>query len=264
VQLFTKSSNQWRAKPLSQAEIAQFRQALRQSGLHHPTAHDSYLINLAAPQPDLFHKSVEALIVEMERAEALGLEYLVLHPGAHTGSGEAVGITRVAEGLNLALQRCPGLRVQLLLENTAGQGSSLGYRFEHLRDIRQQLHEPERVAYCLDTCHAFAAGYDLRTPSAVEKTLSEFDRVLGLPLLKVFHLNDSVKPLGSRVDRHAAIGQGQIGPTAFRLLVQDPRFAEHPMIIETPKEDEQGRPMDPVNLALLRSFLPNSPTPRQR
>jgi len=264
LQLFTKSTNQWRARPLSPAEIAQFRQALEQAGLHHPTAHDSYLINLATPEPDLFARSVDALIVEMERAEALGLEYLVLHPGAHTGSGEAEGIARVAEGLNRALRSCPGFHLQLLLENTAGQGSNLGYRFEHLREIRQRLHQPERVAFCLDTCHAFAAGYDLRTPSALTQTLSEFDEILGLSHLKVFHLNDSVKPLGSRVDRHAAIGQGQIGPTAFRLLVQDPRFAEHPMIIETPKEDETGRPMDPVNLALLRSFLRNPSAPRHR
>jgi deoxyribonuclease-4 len=264
VQLFTKSSNQWRAKPLTPAEIAQFRQALEQAGLRYPTAHDSYLINLAAPEEELFRKSVEALIVEMERAEALGLDYLVLHPGAHTGSGEAFGMARVAEGLNLALKRCRGFRLQLLLENTAGQGSNLGYRFEHLREIRARLHEPERVAFCLDTCHAFAAGYDLRTAAALEQTLAEFDRVLGLPLLKVFHLNDSAKPLGSRVDRHAGIGQGQIGAEAFRLLVQDPRFAEHPMILETPKEDEQGRPMDPVNLARLRSFLQDAPTRRRR
>lgn len=263
VQLFTKSSNQWRAKPLTPAEIAQFRQALEQSGLRYPSAHDSYLINLAAPEEELFRKSVEALIVEMERAEALGLDYLVLHPGAHTGSGEAFGIVRVAEGLNLALERCRGFRLQLLLENTAGQGSSLGYRFEHLREIRARLHEPERVACCLDTCHAFAAGYDLRTPAAWKRTLTEFDRVLGLHLLKVFHLNDSAKPLGSRVDRHAGIGQGQIGLEAFRRLVQDPRFAEHPMILETPKEDEQGRPMDPVNLALLRSFLRDAPAHRR-
>ncbi|MCS7020441.1 MAG: deoxyribonuclease IV [Gemmataceae bacterium] len=260
VQLFTKSSNQWRARPLSEDEIASFRQAVQRAGLHFPTAHDSYLINLAAADDALFHKSVEAFVVELERAEALGLSYLVTHPGSHTGSGETAGIQRVAQGLNLALRRCRGFRVQVLLENTAGQGSTLGYRFEQLQAIRQRLTEPERVAYCFDTCHAFAAGYDLRTTDSLNQTLQEFDTVLGLDLLKVFHLNDSVRPLGSRVDRHAALGQGHIGTEAFRCLVQDPRFAAHPMILETPKEDSQGRPMDPVNLALLRSFLKSSPS----
>lgn len=260
VQLFTKSSNQWRARPLSGEEITKFREALQQAGLHGPTAHDSYLINLAAPDDELFRRSVDAFVVELERAEALGLSYLVTHPGAHTGSGEATGIDRIAEGLNEALRRCRGFHVQVLLENTAGQGSTLGYRFEQLQAIRQRLREPERIAFCFDTCHAFAAGYDLRTEATLRQTLEQFDMLLGLSLLKLFHLNDSARPLGSQVDRHAHLGQGYIGSDAFRLLVQDDRFAKHPMILETPKEDAQGRPMDPVNLALLRSFRTSSAT----
>jgi deoxyribonuclease-4 len=254
VQLFTKNSNQWQSRPLPSSEISQFRQAVKQAGLRYPTAHDSYLINLAAPSPELFHRSINAFVTELERAESLGLSYLVTHPGAHTGSGEAAGIERIAEGLNEALRRCKGFRVRVLLENTAGQGSALGYRFEQLQAIRQRLHEPERTGFCFDTCHAFAAGYDLRTAATLRETLEHFDAILGLELLKVFHLNDSVRPLGSRVDRHAHLGQGQIGLEAFRLLVQDRRFAEHPMILETPKEDAQGQPMDPVNLDILRQF----------
>jgi deoxyribonuclease-4 len=255
VQLFTKNANQWSAKPLAEGDIAAFRSAVRKARLKYPTAHDSYLINLAAPGDELFSKSVEAFTDELTRAEQLGLSYLVTHPGAHVGSGEAAGLNRVTQGLDEALRRTAGFKVKVLLENTAGQGSCLGHRFEHLARLLADSAAPDRMAVCFDTCHAFAAGYDLSTVEGYDATFDEFRKVVGLRRLKLFHVNDSLKPLGSRVDRHAAIGQGMIGEGAFRRLVNDPRFARLPMILETPKEDAFGRPMDPVNLAILRSLV---------
>jgi deoxyribonuclease-4 len=255
VQLFTRNASRWAAKPLAADEITAFRTAVRTAGLQFPTAHDSYLINLAAPGDELWHRSIAAFVDELERAEALGLSYLVTHPGAHVGCGEEAGLARAAAGLDAALDRCPGFRVRVLLETTAGMGTCLGHRFEHLARILERVREPERYDVCLDTCHVFAAGYDLSTDDGYESTFAGFDRVVGLPRLKLFHLNDSMKGVGSRVDRHAGIGLGQIGEPAFRRLVNDPRFVGRPMILETPKEDDDGEPMDPVNLGKLRSFL---------
>jgi deoxyribonuclease IV len=254
VQLFTKNASQWAAKPLTDAEVAAFRAALRDSDLRFPTAHDSYLINLAAPGDELFEKSVAALVTELDRAEQLGLSYVVTHPGAHVGGGEDAGLARIVTGLDAALRRCPGYNVKVLLETTAGQGTTLGHRFEHLARILAGVAEPERYDVCLDTCHVFAAGYDLSTDAGYDATFDEFDRVIGLARIKLFHVNDSVKPLGSRVDRHAGLGLGAIGDLAFRRLVTDPRFGDVPMILETPKEDADGKAMDPVNLAKLRRF----------
>ena len=254
-QLFTKSAAQWAARPLTPEDVRLFRAAVTHSKATSVTAHDSYLINLAAKDDALFAKSVEAFAVEVERAEALGLAYLVMHPGAHVGHGEDYGLTRVVEGLDAALARGPGYAVRVLVEATAGQGTTLGWRFEHLAAILGNVARPERLGVCLDTCHVFAAGYDLRTPEAYAATMAEFDAVVGLDRVKVFHVNDSVKPLGSRVDRHAGLGLGHIGEAAFRCLVTDPRLAKVPMILETPKEDGDGNPMDPVNLAKLRGYL---------
>jgi deoxyribonuclease-4 len=255
VQLFTKNSNQWSARPIADDEAKAFKAAVRKARLKHPTAHDSYLINLAAPGKELFAKSVAAFVDELTRAEQLGLSYLVTHPGAHVGSGEDAGLRRVTEGLDEALRRTAGFKVKVLLENTAGQGTCLGHRFEHLARLIADSADPGRLAVCFDTCHAFAAGYDLSTQEGYDATFAEFARVVGLRKLKVFHVNDSAKPLGSRVDRHAGIGLGRIGEAAFRRLANDPRFAKHPMILETPKEDAAGRPMDPVNLGKLRGFV---------
>lgn len=254
VQLFTKNASQWAARPLTDAEVAAFRGALGDSDLRFPTAHDAYLINLAAPGDELFAKSVAAFVTELTRAEQLGLSYVVTHPGAHVGSGEDVGLARIVSGLDEALRQCPGYAVKVLLETTAGQGTTLGHRFEHLAHILARVAEPERYGVCLDTCHVFAAGYDLSTDAGYDATFDEFDRVVGLARIKVFHVNDSVKPLGCRVDRHAGIGLGAMGDLAFRRLVADPRFGDVPMILETPKEDANGQPMDPVNLAKLRRF----------
>ncbi|MCU0704425.1 MAG: deoxyribonuclease IV [Fimbriiglobus sp.] len=254
LQLFTKNTAQWAAPPLKPDDVRAFRTEATAAKLVHLTAHDSYLINLAAPGDELFQKSINAFVIEMERAEELGLEYLVTHPGAHVGSGEEEGLKRVVKGLDETARRTRGLTPLILLETTAGQGSCLGYRFEHLAYLLEHVAEPERFAVCFDTCHVFAGGYDLRTAAATKKTLAEFDTVIGLDRLKLFHLNDSVKGLGSRVDRHAAIGEGEIGEAAFRFISTDRRFAGTPMILETPKHDSEGNELDPVNLGRLRAF----------
>lgn len=255
LQIFTKNSNQWAAKTLSPTEIAEFRKLLRKSKLRFATAHDSYLINLASPDPMLWRKSVEAFIDELIRAESLGLKYLVTHLGAHVGSGEEAGIASVARAINEVHSRCPDFRVKILLELTAGQGSSLGHRFEHLAEIIKQIDERRRVGVCFDTCHVVAAGYPLFPRSDYEATMREFDRVIGLRRLKLFHLNDSKKPCGSRVDRHEHIGKGCLGLEPFRYIVNDPRFEKTPMILETPKHDSNGNEMDPINLATLRGLV---------
>ena len=252
LQLFTKNAAQWNAPPLKADDVAAFRTEAAAANLTHLTAHDSYLINLAAPGSELFDKSVNAFAVEVERAEQLGLAYLVTHPGAHVGSGEDEGLARVIAGLNETARRTRGANVTILLETTAGQGTCLGWRFEHLARLLDGVSEPERFAVCLDTCHVFAAGYDLRTAAATKATLQEFDSLVGLSRLRLFHLNDSVKGLGCRVDRHAGIGLGEIGEAAFKHIAR--HFPEVPMILETPKEDADGNEMDPANLAKVRGY----------
>lgn len=258
VQLFTKNSNQWQGKTLTDADVRLFHDTLRSSGLRYPTAHDSYLINLASPDTDLNRRSLDAFVDEVERAETLGLSYLVTHPGTATDGDEAAGLKRVAKALDRVHKRCAGYKVMVLLETTAGQGKSLGYRFEHLGRLLELVKEPERLGVCLDTCHVFAAGYALAPAQEYAATMDRLERAIGRDRLKAFHLNDSLKPLGSRVDRHAAIGKGHLGLEPFRLLVNDPRFRAHPMILETPKEDDEGAEMDPVNLRVLRELLSTS------
>lgn len=255
VQLFTKSSNQWAAKELLPDDVNLFRQTLRQSRLRFPMGHDCYLINLASPDKKLYRKSIDAFTIELERAEWLGLRYLVTHPGAPLDAGEEFGLARVAAALDEVHERCPDFRVKILLETTAGQGSTLGHRFEHLARIIELVKEPKRLGVCFDTCHVFAAGYPLWPPANYDATIREFHRVIGLGRLRAFHINDSLKPQGSRVDRHAHIGKGEIGLEPFRLLVNDPRFRNRPMVLETPKEGPDGEDMDPVNLATLRSLV---------
>jgi len=255
VQLFTKSCQQWKARELTAEEISTFRRTFRKSGVRLAMAHDCYLINLASPQKELYRQSVEAFIVEYERAEQLGLRYLVTHPGSHIDSGEDAGLSRVAKALDEVHGRCPRYRVQVLLEVTAGQGSNLGHRFEHLAKILSLVKEPNRLGVCLDTCHVFAAGYALSPRQEYQATMQAFDRTIGLKRLRAFHLNDSQKPLDSRVDRHAHIGRGCLGLEPFRLLVNDPRFRRHPMVLETPKEETPEGDMDVVNLKVLRSLL---------
>jgi deoxyribonuclease IV len=251
----TKNANQWNARDLSDDDVRTFRRLLRETRLRFPMAHDSYLINLASPDEPLYRRSIESFIVELQRAERLGIRYLVTHPGAHVDAGEEAGLARVATALDEVHSRCPGFRCQVLLETTAGQGTTLGHRFEHLARILTQVAHPERLGVCLDTCHVFAAGYALAPESEYRATMGAFDRMIGLRRLRAFHVNDSLKPLGSRVDRHAHIGKGHLGLEPFRLLVNDSRFRTRPMLLETPKEGDDGADMDDVNLGVLRGLV---------
>jgi deoxyribonuclease-4 len=259
VQLFTKNANQWNARDLTDDEVRLFRQTLRQTRLRFPMAHDSYLINLASPQETLYRRSIEAFLVELHRAEQLGLRYLIAHPGAFIDSDEKTGLGRVAGALDEVHARCPGFRVRILLETTAGQGTTLGHRFEHLAEIFARVADPKRLGVCFDTCHVFAAGYPLAPVTEYRATMRHFERVLGLHRLRAFHLNDSLKPLGSRVDRHAHLGRGHLGLEPFRLLVNDRRFRTRPMVLETPKEEATEGDMDTVNLRLLRDLADDNP-----
>jgi deoxyribonuclease IV len=254
VQLFSKNANQWNAPELTEEQVALFRKTLQETKLRFPIVHDSYLINLASPDDAHYRRSVEAFLVEMQRAERIGAAYLVMHPGAHLGTGEEQGLRRVAQALDEVHRRAEGYQLMVLLETTAGQGTTLGHRFEHLGRILELVERPDRLGVCLDTCHVFAAGYALAPVSAYRATLAEFDRLIGLERLKAFHLNDSLKPQGSRVDRHAHIGRGYLGMEPFRLLVNDRRFRDLPMVLETPKEEGDNDDMDAVNLAVLREL----------
>jgi deoxyribonuclease-4 len=252
VQIFLKSSNQWKGKILTDEDRRLYLDAQKKSGIEPVVAHNSYLINLASPDPALNQKSIEAFVEEMRRANFLGVPCVILHPGSHMGAGAEAGIALLAAALNHALVRVPP-PVRILLENTAGQGNSLGSRFEELAAILAGVRESARVGVCLDTCHAFAAGYDIRTPEGYRKTMREFDRLIGIERLAVFHVNDSRKGLGSRVDRHAHIGKGFIGLEGFRCLVNDRRFAKIPKILETPKGPDLKE--DRMNLATLRGLV---------
>ncbi len=254
MQIFTKNNNQWRAAPLTERAIRANKTNRQRTGIDPILAHDSYLINLASPDKDLHRKSLEALRIEVARAAVLEIPYLIIHPGAHLESGEAEGITRVVVALDTVLEDPQASRVMICLETTAGQGSSLGYRFEHLAAIREGVTRRERVGICVDTCHIFAAGYEIRDQRGYENTLRQLDGVVGLDHVTCIHLNDSQRDLGSRVDRHAHIGRGQIGLEGFRLLVNDPRLQHIPMILETPKGEDPVA-ADRRNLAVLRSLV---------
>ena len=264
VQIFTKNNNQWAGKPLTTEQTTLFRQKLAEFKLQLPMAHDAYLINLASPDQALYRRSLDAFVHEVERAEALGLTYLVTHPGTPTDGDREAGLRRVALALDETHRRCPKCRVMVLLETTAGQGNSVGHRFEDLACILDSVKNPDRLGVCLDTCHVFAAGYPLSPFRSYEATMAEFDRLIGLEKLRAFHLNDSRKPLGSRVDRHAHIGQGCLGLEPFRLLLNDPRFRGHPMVLETPKEGPNDEDMDPVNLTTLRELQNGVKAPKRR
>ena len=255
VQVFTKNASQWKGKPLTQEDIDNFRRAAKKAELKHNLSHNSYLINLASPDDELFAKSIEAFVDEMERAEQLELDYLVAHPGAHVKTGEEAGIKRIAQGLDEIQRRCTDFKVMILLEITAGQGSTLGYKFDHMGQIFKQTKHADKLGICFDTCHAFAAGYPLFPKVDYDATWQEFDTLIGINKLKAFHLNDSKKGLGSRVDRHEHIGKGALGLEPFRLILNDPRFANLPMVLETPKEEGDNHDMDGVNLTALRDLL---------
>jgi deoxyribonuclease-4 len=234
IQIFTRNQMQWRSRPLEDAECGAFREALARSGVRVALAHGSYLVNLASPVSDFLTRSRECFRAEMERCHALGIPYLVFHPGAHMGRGDTAGLAALAESLDWLLQRTEGLAVTPLIEVTAGQGSSLGHRFEHLAEVFDRVRAPDRLGVCLDTCHLYAAGYDIATAQGYERTLSAFHHIVGLPKLKAVHLNDSKKGLGSRVDRHARAGEGVLGLEAFRRIVNDRRFRGIPLVVESP------------------------------
>ena len=255
VQLFTKNNNRWNAPPLSDEHAGAFRRALRQTGIISPVAHTSYLINLASPDDGLWEKSIDAMTVEVQRCELLEIGDLVLHPGAHMGEGEEAGLSRVARALDEVHRRTEGSDVVIDLETTAGQGTCLGHRFEHLGAIYDRVGRPERLGVCVDTCHIFAAGYPLDTLAEYDETIDRLDRSIGLDRVRVWHLNDSCRDCGSRVDRHAGIGAGRMGLEPFRHLVNDPRFRELPMILETPKGTEDGEDLDARNARILRQLI---------
>lgn len=251
IQVFTRNQMQWTARALSAKEIAEFRRGLLDYRIKMVVAHDSYLINLGSPNGEILKKSLGAFADEVERCEQLGIPYLVFHPGSHVGSGETAGLKRIAKSINEVLKRKKGYVTQVLLETTAGQGSNLGYRFEQLAEILAWVKDQRRVGICVDTCHIFAAGYDLRTGPAYEASIQELDEKIGLKRVRAFHLNDSKKGLGSRVDRHENIGKGELGLEPFRLLLNDLRFAAIPMLLETPGGDDAYR----RDLKTLRSLI---------
>lgn len=253
IQIFNKSNNQWHAKPLKTEEIESFKNNRERTGIEPVVAHDSYLINLASPDEGLLKKSREAFLIEMERCEILEIPYLVMHPGSHVGSGVETGLARIAESLNWLHDQTSGYRLQVLLETTAGQGTNLGFNFEQLSTIIKKVAAQERLGVCLDTCHVFAAGYDIGSEQGYADTWKQFEDVLGLDRLKVIHLNDAKKDLGSRVDRHEHIGAGAIGLEGFRRLVNDERLTHIPMILETPKGTDYAE--DKENLAVLRGLI---------
>jgi deoxyribonuclease-4 len=267
MQIFTKSTGQWRARELPDDEVAAFRRRLDETGIHPVVAHNSYLINVAAAAPVLRAQSIAALGEELDRAETLGLQALVMHPGSYTTGSESQGLELIARAIDGLLRARPRMKAMILLEHTAGQGTNLGHRFEHLTTILEHLGGTPRVGVCLDTCHLLAAGYDLCSEAGYAATFQEFDRVVGLGRIRVFHLNDSKRPCGSRVDRHEHIGKGCLGLAPFRRLLNDARFRGLPMLLETPKLDtpesrrkSDADPWDLRNLRTLRRLLPAAAT----
>lgn len=250
VQVFTSSPQMWKAKAVTDEMVAEFEKAKSETGIGSVVSHDSYLINLCAPDEAKREQSVQGLMGEIGRCSKYGIPYVVSHMGAHVGQGEECGLGGVAESLTRILDGTPD-SVTLLMETTAGQGSCLNHRFEHLAYLLESQKGHRRLGVCLDTCHVFAAGYDIRTEEAYGSTFEAFDRIVGLSNLRAIHCNDSKKALGKRVDRHEHIGEGEIGETAFRLLVNDPRFTDVPILLETPEAPESHE----RNLAKLRSLI---------
>lgn len=253
IQIFTQNSNQWKGKAVSPADAQLFRDKLAASGISHVVSHDIYLINLAAAPGEVKDKSLIAFKEEMQRCAALGIEKIVMHPGSHTGDGEEVGIRRICEAFDQLFGEVPQFTGKVLLENTAGQGTNLGYRFDHLKAIMEGSSYSTRFGVCFDTCHAFASGYPIADRDGYRRTFDDFDSSLGIDKLMAFHLNDSKKGLGCKVDRHEHIGAGALGLEPFRFILNDPHFKLVPKFIETPKGDADE--MDAVNLKLLRSLV---------
>ncbi|MBS3944383.1 MAG: deoxyribonuclease IV [Melioribacter sp.] len=250
MQIFTKNNNQYFARDLTEEEITSFKEKLSNSNIKFVVSHDSYLINLCAKDPDGLSKSRQAFIKELERCEQLGIPHLNFHPGAHTGQGEEDGIKKIAESLNYSHQKTSGYKTKSMLEATAGQGTTLGYKFEQLRKIIDLVDEPDRMTVCIDTAHIWAAGYNIRDPKEYKKVIKEFDDIIGLDRLKCIHMNDSKKELGSRVDRHDHIGKGFIGLEGFTNIMNDKKLEKVPKILETPKEKDQKEDVENIKVLL--------------
>jgi deoxyribonuclease-4 len=252
MQIFVKNNMQWFARPLSREEIRAFLQHVQRGELMSVFGHANYLINLAATNPQFRENSIRALAQELVRADQLELPFLVVHPGAHLGAGEAAGLETIVESIDVVLAALRKIKTRIALETTAGQGSCIGHRFEHLAQIIQNVREPERLCVCVDTAHLFAAGYDISNESSLRKIFREFDRLIGRDRLVAIHLNDSKTACGSRVDRHEHIGKGRIGLDAFRFIMRDRRFSKIPKVLETPKGKDLRE--DVENLRRLRAL----------
>jgi len=254
LQIFTKNANTWREKQILEKEIDDFDRTREKTNIRFIAAHTPYLINLAGRDPEIRKKSKAALEQELIRCGQLDLPWLVIHPGSHMGDGEQIGIQRIVDGINTIFDRLPDNPTRLLLESTAGQGYGLGHTFEQLAEMMHRIDDQNRIGICLDTCHMFAAGYDITTGQKYATSMKQFDRIIGLDHLYLIHVNDAKKECGSRVDRHTHIGEGMIGIRGFSYLINDMRLKHIPKIIETPKK-KNGKDADPKNLARLRSFL---------
>jgi len=257
LQIYTKNQRQWRAPPLTDILIERFRTRWKQTGFMPVAVHAAYLINLATPDFLVRKRSVTAFADELQRASLLGVPLVILHPGSHLGQGVKAGLRKFTKNLDRAIARSETSKVTVLLENTAGQGTNLASGFHEIKEILNSSRYTDRLGLCFDTSHAFAAGYDIRTAQTYETTIRGLDREIGLERLRFFHLNDSRQPLGSRIDRHEHIGKGHIGIEGFRLLLQDDRFQDHPMVLETPKGEDLEQ--DKKNLVRLRSLLGGTP-----
>jgi len=253
MQIFTKNNNRWFQKPLDEKEIEAFKSKLKSSKIKFVVSHDSYLINLCAKNKSILKKSRTAFLDELERCELLGIPYLNFHPGAHLGAGEKEGIKSIAESLNIIHNKTKGYKVSSMPESTAGQGTTIGYRFEHLKEIIDWVEEKERMSVCIDTAHVFAAGYDIKDTKDFKKVIKEFNEIIGLDKLKCFHMNDSKRELGSRIDRHEHIGKGFIGLEGFSNIMNDKRLKKIPKILETPKGKDMKE--DTKNLKTLLSLI---------
>ena len=253
IQIFTKSSNQWKAKELTPEDIDKFKNSLRENQIRMVIAHTGYLINLASIDPVIHKSSLDSMRVELERAEALGIPFVVVHMGSHKEAGELIGIVQIVENLKILMKETEGFKTQIVLETSAGQGSGVGHDFNHFSEVLNRLGWPGNIGICIDTAHIFQAGYDISTKAGYEDVMNQFDEIVGLDYVRVFHLNDSKTKFGSRVDRHQHIGEGEIGKDAFRFLLNDNRFKNVPMILETPKGPSLKEDME--NLGLIRGMV---------
>lgn len=251
IQIFSKNQTRWISKPLTDEDAEKFKNAWINSTIKEVVIHDSYLINLGSPDETTLNKSRNAFLDEIERAAKLGIRYLIFHPGSHLNSGEEIGLKTIADSLNVMIDKTPDYNVRLLLEVTAGQGTNLGYKFEQLSQIIKMVDKKDRMGICLDTAHIFAAGYDIRSKETYEKTMADFDSILGFDKLFCFHINDSKKEISSRVDRHDHIGEGFLGLEPFRYILNDTRFTHIPKLLETPGDEEDFK----RNLKTLRSLI---------